>query len=187
MNSKQTYLALVRTQYPRLYYAALQRVFGGNSGMGGLGDDLTASISPDLTSTEDLTASLDTSVSSDVSNSINTAYNAAVSPDSSTQGGSTDYFGQIANAITQIAPTVVQTQAAESLLQINTARAQAGLPLYTSQGQVVTGSMLSPTSASIAQMEAALAGGGSSLLLIGGIAVVAFLLLNSSGGRTSAA
>lgn len=185
MNSKQTYLALVRTQYPKLYYAALQRVFGGSSGMGGLGDDLTDSINasgwaPDL-------SSIDTSVSSDVSDSINSAYNASISPSSSTQGGSTDWFGQLANAITTIAPTVVQTEAAQNLLNINTQRAQAGLPLYTSQGQIVTGSMLSPTSSSVAQMEAALAGGGTSILLIGGLALVAVLLLSAGGGHKSAA
>lgn len=179
MNSKQTYLALVRTQYPRLYYAALQRVFGGNSGMGGLGDDLTDSISasgwaPDL-------SSIDTSVSSDVSDSINSAYNASISPSSSTQGGSTDWFGQLANAITTIAPTVVQTEAAQNLLNINTQRAQAGLPLYTSQGQIVTGSMLSPTSASIAQMEASLSGSGGTLLLLGLAAVLGIVLLTNSG------
>lgn len=185
MNSKQTYLALVRTQHPKLYYAALQRVFGGKSGMGGLGDDLTDSInsagwSPDLITVDN------TSVSSDVTDAVNAAYNASVSPSSTIQGGSTDWFGQLANAITQIAPTVVQTQAAENLLAINTQRARLNLPLYTSQGQIVTGSMLSPTSASIAQMEASLSGSGGTLLLLGVAAVVGIVLI-SGGGHTSRA
>lgn len=188
MNPKQTYLALVRTQYPKLYYAALHRVFGKNGGnLGGLGDDLTDSITPDLTSSDDLISDLDTGVSSDVSDSINSAYNASVSPASTTQGGSTDFFGALANAITSIAPTVVQTQAAENLLAINTQRAQQGLPPLTQNGQLVTSSMLSPTSASLAQMEAALAGNSGSLLLIGGIALVGIVLLMNSGGRASAA
>lgn len=176
MNAKQTYLALVRTQYPALYYRALQSVFGKNVGMGSLGDDLTDSISSTgfMPSLDDIS-----SVSSDVSDAVNSAYNATLSPTSNTQGGSTDWFGQLANAITTIAPTVVQTEAAQNLLNINTQRARAGLPLYTSQGQIVTGSMLSPTSSSIAQMEAALAGGGSSLYLVVGLGVAAFLLLTS--------
>lgn len=186
MNPKQTYLALVRTQYPKLYYAALQRVFSNRANLGGLGDDLTASITPDLVSVDDLTSDLDTGVSSDVSDSINAAYNATQSPASTTQGGGTDYFSALANAITSIAPAVVQTQAAENLLSINTQRAAQGLAPLTSNGQIVTSSMLSPTSATVAQMEAALAGGGGSLLLIGGIALVGVLLVMNSGGRRAA-
>ena len=183
MNPKQTYLALVRTQYPRLYYAAIQSVFSPRANLGGLGDDLTATITPDLVSADDLSADTP-DISSDVTDSINAAYNASLSPSSTTQGGSTDYFSAIANAITSIAPTVVQTQAAENLLSINTQRAQQGLPPLTANGQIVTSSMLSPTSATVAQMEAALAGGSGGLLLIGGLVLVGLLVMNS--GRRAA-
>lgn len=187
MNPKQTYLALVRTQYPVLYYRALKSVFGKSAGLGSLGDDLTDSISaPDLVSTEDLTSGLYTGIDSDTSNAINSAYNATQASSSTTQGGSTDWFGSLANAISSIAPTVIQTQAAENLLQINTQRAAQGLPPLTQNGYPVTSSMLSPTNASLQQMEAALAGGSGSLLLIGGIALVGVLLLMNSGGRASA-
>jgi hypothetical protein len=182
MNPKQTYLALVRTQYPRLYYAALQRVFSPRSNLGGLGDDLTATITPDLVSSDDLSADVP-DISSDVTDSINAAYNASQSASSTTQGGSTDYFSAIANAISSLAPTVVQTQAAENLLNINTQRAAQGLPPLTANGQIVTSSMLSPTSATLAQMEAALSGSGGSVLLIGGAVLLAVILLS---GRRAA-
>jgi hypothetical protein len=169
MNSKQTYLAWVRTRYPKLYWQALTKTFNPKSGLSGLGDDLTDSISPDL-SVIDASDTGDLDVTSDVTDAVNSAYNATLSPQSTTQGGTTDFFTGLANAINSIAPTVVQTEAAQNLLQINTQRAQLGLPLYSSNGQVVTSSMLSPTSASIAQMEAALSGSGGMLplLLIGG-------------------
>ena len=183
MNPKQTYLAMVRTNYPKLYYAAINSVFGRNANLGSLGDDLTDSITPDLISSDSLTADTP-DISDSTTDAINSAYNASISSSSSTQGGGTDYFSQIANAITSIAPTVVQTQAAENLLSINTQRAQQGLPPLTANGQLVTSSMLSPTNATIAQMEAALAGGGGSFLIIGGLALVAVLLL--SGNRRSA-
>lgn len=188
MNAKQTYLAWVRTTQPAVYYSALRAVFSPNkAGLGGLGDDLTDSIaasetSPSLVSTSDL-SDIDTSISSDVSDSINNAYTASISPASTTQGGSTDFFGALANAITAVAPTVVQTQAAENLLAINTARAQQGLPPLTANGVPVTGSMLSPTSATVAQMEAALSGGSlMPILLIGGLAVLALALTGRSRG-----
>jgi hypothetical protein len=169
MNSKQLYLGWVRTTQPKLYYAALQRVFRGHSaGLSGLGDDLTSSIDPGI-------GTVDTSVSSDVSNAVNSAAAAAQSD------SSTDWFGQLANAITSIAPTVVQTEAQQNLLAINTQRAKLGLPLYSSNGTVVTGSQLAPTSQSIAQMEAALAG-GSGLWIFGGLALLGVLLLTKKRG-----
>lgn len=183
MTPKHTYLAWVRTEQPQVYYKALSAVFGKRNGnMGGLGDDLTDSItfSPDLTSTDDLTDISDIDTSSDVTNAVNNAYNATQSSASTTSGGSTDFFGALANAITAVAPTVVQTQAAENLLAINTQRAQQGLPPLTANGIPVTGSMLSPTSATIAQMEAALGGAGSLLpiLLIGGVGLLAFAMMS---------
>lgn len=168
MNSKQTYLAWVRTQHPRLYYAALRRVFGGPAaGLSGLGDDLLSAVD---------TGTIDTGVSSDVTDAVNAAANAAQS------NSGTDWFGQLADAITQIAPTVVQTQAQQNLLAINTQRAKAGLPLYSSNGQVVTGSMLAPTSQTVQQMEAALSGGAPWMLLAGlGILAGAFFLTGRRG------
>lgn len=187
MTPKQTYLAWVRTTHPALYFKAVQAVFGKKNGnMGGLGDDLTDSItfSPDLTSTDDLTDISDIDTSSDVTSAVNTAYNATQSSSSSTNGGGTDFFSSLANAITAVAPTVVQTQAAENLLAVNTARAQQGLPPLSANGVPVTGSMLSPTSATIAQMEAALGAGGGILpiLLIGGVGLLAFMMVS---GRRS--
>lgn len=184
MTPKQTYLAWVRTTQPQVYFKAIQAVFGKKNGsLGGLGDDLTDSItfSPDLTSTDNLTDISDvTDPTSDVTNAVNNAYNATQSSASTTNGGSTDFFTGLANAITAVAPTVVQTQAAENLLAINTARAQQGLPPLTANGVPVTGSMLSPTSATIAQMEAALGAGGGLLpiLLIGGVGLLAFVMVS---------
>jgi hypothetical protein len=177
VNAKQTYLAWVRTMHPQVYYQALAQVFHRNGNLGGLGDDLTDSISaftPDLSDT----GSIDTSVSSDVSDAINNAYSATQSPDSSTQGGSTDWFGSLASAISNISSTALQTQAAQNLLKINTTRAQQGLPPLTANGIPVTGAMLSPTSATVAQMEAALAGSGGVLLplLIGGGLLLAYAM-----------
>lgn len=168
MNSKQLYLGWVRTNHPQLYYAAIRRVFGGPAaGLSGLGDDLLSSID---------TGSVDTSISSDVTNAVNSA---AATAQSDT---STDWFGQLADAITQIAPSVVQTEAQQNLLAINTQRAKLGLPLYSSNGQVVSGSMLAPTSASVQQMEAALTGGGPWVLL-GGLALlgIAFAVMGRKG------
>jgi hypothetical protein len=176
MNARQTYLAWVRTTQPKLYWSALMRTFGNNSNLGGLGDDLTSSVTPDL-SVVDTTGALDLSPSSDVTDAVNSAYNATLTPSSS---GSGDVFSSLANAITSIAPTIVQTQAAENLLQINTQRAAQGLAPLSANGVPVTGSMLSPTSASIAQMEAALSGSGSwlPLALIGGLALVGVAMMS---------
>lgn len=182
MNAKQLYLGWVRTYYPKAYGAALVQTFGKGRGLMGLGDDLIAPIanfSPDLTSTADLTSSVsDVGVTSDVSDAINNAYNATVaSPASSSSSG--DWFSSLANAISSVAPAVVQTQAAENLLQINTQRAAQGLPPLTANGVPVTSSMLSPTNATVAQLEAALAGGGvMPILLIGGVALVAVLAMS---------
>lgn len=175
MNSKQMYLAWVRTTSPKLYWQAVRQVFSPRSGLSGLGDDLTDTISVDPTlSTPGLNLP---GATQDTVDAINTA---AVTAQTDT---STDWFGQLANAITSIAPTVVQTQAAENLLQINTQRAAQNLPLYTSNGTLVTGSMLSPTSASVAQMEAALANAGNSMLPILLIAGVGILAIAMSGSR----
>lgn len=168
MNSKQLYLGWVRTNHPKLYYAAIRRVFGGSaSGLSGLGDDLVSSID---------TGSVDTSISGDVTNAINSA---AATAQSDT---STNWFGQLADAITSIAPTVVQTEAQQNLLAINTQRARMGLPLYASNGSVVTGSQLAPTSQTVQQMEAALAGGGPWVFL-GGLALLglAFVVMGRKG------
>jgi hypothetical protein len=171
MNPKQTYLAWVRTAYPSLYWRAVTRTFSPQSGMSGLGDDLTDSITVDP-------SSVSTSITlPGVDQQTIDAINAA---NSTTQSNtSTDWFGQLANAITSIAPTVIQTQAAENLLQINSQRAAQGLPPLTANGVPVTGSMLSPTSASVAQMEAALAGGSGSLLLIAGVGLLLLLAAKS--------
>jgi hypothetical protein len=180
MNSKQLYLGWVRTNYPALYYKALQATFGQSSGLGGLGDDLTDSISSPQLSTVGIDAA--TTLDSDTVNAINAATSASQSANSNTQGGGTDFWSGLTSAIANLAPTIVQTQAAENLLRINSQRAANGQSLYTSNGQLVSSSMLSPTSASIQQMEAALAGSSwTPLLLIGGIALVAAIALG--GGK----
>lgn len=177
MNSKQLYLGWVRTQHPKLYYNALVSTFGRNRGMGSLGDDLTTSITPDLVSADQLTSDItDVPVSSDVTDSVNAAYNASMASSSSSSG----WFDSLANAISSLGSTVVQTQAQQNLLAINTQRARQGLPPLTANGVPVTGSMLSPTSSTVARMEAALSGGTIPLLLIGGLGLAAVLMLSKS-------
>lgn len=178
MNARQLYLGWVRTAHPALYGRALVSVFGKGGGLSGLGDDLTSSISaPDLVSSDDIISGVsDIGVTSDVSDAINTAYNSTVASPSTSSG---DFFSSLANAISSIAPTVVQTQAAENLLQINTQRAAQGLAPLTANGIPVTSSMLSPTSATLAQMEAALSGSSGfilPLLLVGGVVVLAMAM-----------
>lgn len=167
MNPKQTYLAWVRSTHPSLYWRAVANVFSSRSGMGGLGDDLTDSISPDFSV---VTTPSDIGLTQEASDAINAA---TITAQTQTN---TDWFGQLANAITQLAPTVVNTQAAENLLAINSQRARQGLPLYTQNGQLVTSQMLSPTSSSVAAMEAALSGSSSlvlPILLVGGVILAA--------------
>jgi len=170
MNPKQMYLAWVRSYYPTLYYNALNQTFGKGSGLAGLGDDLTDSIDP--------TASIAAiGIGQDTSDAIDSAYNAA-------QQDSTNSWDALANAITSTANSVVQTQAAEQLLQVNANRARLGLPLYTSNGQTVTPQMLVPGSATVAQMEAALSGSGSLWLLAAVAAVFGVYLLSQGGSHT---
>jgi hypothetical protein len=182
MTPRQLYLGYVRTYHPQVYYAALKNVFGRKAGLAGLGDDLTDSISPTVPDLTDVSITTP-DISSDTTDAVNSAYNATLSSSSTTNGGNTDFFTSLANGIAAVAPTIVQTQAAENLLQINTQRAQMGLPPLTANGVPLTGSMLSPTSASIAQMEAALAGGAGGflpILLIGGVAVLALAMTRKS-------
>lgn len=169
MNAKQTYLAWVRQTHPQVYWTALRRVLTPASGLSGLGDDLTATVNPNLA-----TVSIDTSGVSDIPSDIS----ASIDQANQSQGSSSDwssFFNAVANSISSIGSTVVQTQAQQNLLQINTQRAKQGLAPLTASGVPVT--TLAPTSSSVAQFEANLSQSMGWLLPALGVGAVAVLLM----------
>lgn len=175
MNAKQLYLAWVRTNHPQVYGQALHVALSPRSGMGGLGDDLTDS----LTGTGVDFSTTVTGLSDADAASL------AASADQSTAQGSSwgDLFNSIANAVTTVAPVIVQTQAQQNLLQINTQRARQGLPPLTANGVPVSASQLAPANPTMARLESSLSGGGG--LALAGIAAL-FVGLMVLGGRRHA-
>lgn len=175
MQARTAYLAWVRSAYPRVYWSAMKAVFTPQkTGMGGLGDDLTESISPDLTAGSD--------ISSDTTDAINAAYSATVSPSSGSD--TAGMFTSIANAISSIGQSVVQTQAEQNLLSINTQRARQGLPPLSANGLPISAAGLVPTNQTLAQIEASLGGStGTTLLMVGLAAVAGFAILGRRSKR----
>lgn len=167
MNAKQLYLGYVRTAHPKLYWMAVSQMLRGpKAGLAGLGDDLTSSITPVSidTSTLDVGGTEATQAAIDAANQT---------PSSDSSWG--DFFNNLTNAITTLAPTVINAQAQENLLKTNTALIQAGKPPVTANGIPVTAQMLAPTNQTLAQFEANLAQNSSWILpvaLIGGLAFV---------------
>lgn len=169
MNARQLFLGWVRTTHPQVYARAMRLMFAPHTALSGLGDDLTSTI--DVGSNAGLSDSESQSL-------------AQAASDTAAQGNSwADIFTGVANTITAVAPAIVQTEAQQNLLQINTQRAQQGLPPLTYiNGVPVSAASLAPATGATAQLEAALGGGGS-IFLIGGALVLGLLLL---GGKKSA-
>lgn len=175
MNAKQIYLAWVRTNFPQVYSQAMRAVLAPDTTLAGLADDLTASITPGF---QDVT--VDTSAQS-----IDPAVEASISQaaaDATSDGSTswTDIFNGITNAISSISSTVVQSKAQQNLLQINTQRAQQGLPPLTANGVPVSASMLAPASTTLAKLESSLGGGGG-MLVLGALGLGLLLLLGKRG------
>lgn len=174
---KQQYLAWLRTNFPDLYAKTVTAVVTNHlaqaSGLSGLGDASIDTSNIDFTSG----ASVDTSAPS-------------LSVDSSAGGGSIwdsisssagSLFSAITSGVQQLAPTYVQTKAQLSLLDINTARAQQGLPPLTYyNGQQVTAAGLAPANSSVRGVETALSTVTSpTFLLIGALGIGALVLMSS--------
>jgi hypothetical protein len=170
---KQQYLAWLRTNFPDLYAKTVTAVVSAHlaqaSGLSGLGDssdfsmpDFSSGWSPD-TSAPTLTVDGGSSIWDSISSSASSL------------------FSTIANGVQQLAPTYVQTKAQLSLLDINTARAQQGLPPLTYyNGQQVTASGLAPANSSVRGVETALSTVTSpTFLLIGALGIGALVLLSS--------
>jgi hypothetical protein len=131
----------VKQAHPDLYRAAITRV-ARKTRLGGLGDDLTSDITFDPNAVA-------------VSDSTVSAIDAAATSSDST-GQWSDVINSIANAITTVAPTVVQSQAQLKTIQINAQRAAANQSLLGS------GSLLSGSTGMMLML--ALLGGGVLLL-----------------------
>ncbi len=170
MNNKQLYLGWLRTYAPVVYTRALKLAANPNANLAGLGDDLTSGLQ---------------SVTVDTGDSTISDADAAAISDAVTSSGSSwsDFFDSLASAVGTVAPAIVQTQAQENLLAVNTQRAQQGLPPLTANGVPVTANALAPTSASLAALEASMSGGLTPILLIGGLGLLAVVLL---AGRKAA-
>jgi len=191
MNPKQLYLAWVRSTFPNVYTGALTQLLSPKAGLSGLGDDLTSSITAsidagtyDPQAMREASANYsspvsDVSISPDVQNSIDQANQTSSS--SSAWG---DFFNNLSSAISNVGSSVLQTQAQANLLQINTQRAQQGLPPLNQYGVPVTAQQLAPTSSSIAQFEANLAQTGiTSPILWIAIAGIVGVALFANRGR----
>ena len=91
-------------------------------------------------------------------------------------------FSTIVNAAPQLANTYVQSQGQLNLLNVNTARAKAGLPPLTNvNGIPVTAASLAPANAQTLAMDQALSsvgGGGVMLLVLGGLGLLAVLAMS---------
>lgn len=138
------FVKYIKDQHPRVFAVAVKRA-RTRSALGGLGDDLTGDISVDTSA-----ISVDPSVS------------AAVDQAAADQTSSSDWSGlidSIANAVTTVAPSVVQTQAQLSAIQLNQQRAAAGL-----SSNVTANSLLTGVGGSTGLMLLALLGGGALLL-----------------------
>lgn len=185
MNAKQLFLGWVRTNYPSVYAKALTQTFGyaGRPGLGGLGDDLTDSITaPD----DDITlqdVSFDPN-SVGAPTDVNSAVSSAASTVQSSGSSWSDFFNSLATNISSVGNAVLTTQAQANLLQINTQRAQQGLPPLTSYGVPVTAASLAPASAAVASLESSLTSGSGGMLLILGFAVLIMLAMGHHGGSS---
>lgn len=168
MNARQLYLGWLRTTAPLVYARALRTATNPNANLAGLGDDLTSPLQ---------SVTVDTGDSSLSATDIQAISDAGGSSDTGSGNSWADFFSSVANAVGTIAPAVVQTQAQQNLLAINTQRARQGLAPLTASGVPVTANMLAPTSATLASIEASMAGGSGTLLLVGGGILLAVLLL----------
>lgn len=147
--SQVAFLSWLKQSSPTVYQRAVKRGISRTT-LSGLGDDLTSDITLDDTAGSAIGSSIDTSSADD-------AINAAVSSTSSTSDWS-DIFSGIANAVTQIAPAIVTSQAQSQLITLNAQRAAAGLPPLTSTA-LTTGTGLSSISPTMIMVILALGGG----------------------------
>ena len=187
---KQQYLAWLRTNFPELYtktvtpaitdhlaeasgYAGM-RIVSGAPGLSGMGDASTDAfgMGTDVPNFDAGNITMDAP-------QITVDNSSSVWDSISSNAGS--LFSTITSAVSQLAPAYVQTKAQLSLLDINTARAQQGLPPLTYyNGQQVTASGLAPANSQVRGVETALSTVTSpSFLLIAGLGIGALVLLSS--------
>jgi hypothetical protein len=134
--------------YPPVYHAAIAQVARKGS-LGGLGDDLSSSVSFDPSAV---------SVSDSAMQSIDSAVNSA-------SGNSwSDIISSVANAIGTVAPAIVKTKADLSAIQINQQRAAAGLTSKVTGASLISGQVLGMSSGVMLGVAALVLGG---LLLSG--------------------
>lgn len=99
----------------------------------------------------------------------------------STPSSSGSIFGSILTAVTTIGVGVLGASTQNKLINLNTTRAQQGLPPVDASGRVVTPSRLATTSPSLLAFEKSITGGGSMLPILLGIGgIAAFFLLRKS-------
>lgn len=211
MNARQLYLRWLATAFPMVHLTMLRMIQPGltASGLGfmppgggrlaGLGDDPTTvanSIdSLDLSLTGGYTTPNYSPIISPVDLSLPTSIPYTPPPSASSSGGSTAAdFASVAAAVnsitaagSNIASAINLNSAQQNLLQINTQRAQMGLPPLSS----VTGAPVSPgsligASPSLAQIEANLSGSSGMLPLLLLVGVVAIVAMSRKGGGGSA-
>jgi len=132
------------------------------------------------TSIDFQTPSFDASqVSSPINETL--SFQAPVAPPASTVAGSSSTFSNILTAVTAIGAGVINATNQSKLIQLNTTRAQQGLPPVNAAGQVVSPTGFGTTSPSLLAFERAISGGtsGSMLPIILGVLGIGAVLLFS--------
>lgn len=197
MNAKQAYLAWLREAAPAVYAVAVQKVARQKRSLGGLNRNLVTSMYAPTTGfgfLSDTTGASPTDLSTVDTSSFITpdlssldATSATIDSSGGSSGGSSWFdsgtFSSLLNAATNVADTVITSNAQSKLVQLNSQRAAQGLWPIQTNGQPVPPSQLYPSaSPSIARFESAISTGGMTtpLLLIAGVGLLAFALLKRS-------
>jgi hypothetical protein len=211
MNNAQLYLAWLRTYAPTVYSNAVRTATGNSRSTGGLTDNLLDSaLSPATTHSFLGDDNLDeiTVTAQQMSDPITydggvtltqPSFDAgsvtapgALSFESGSSGSSgsssapSSTFANILTAVTAIGAGVLNYSNQNKLIQLNTTRAQQGLPPVNAQGVVVSPYGTATTNASLLAFEKAISGNSGSMLLpiLAILGIGAFFILKP---RSSAA
>lgn len=146
--SMAVFLKWVKDTHPQVFAAAVRKA-KAKTFLGGLGDDLVSDVSVDPNA-----ITVDPSVSAAVDQA---------STDSSTADAWSGFFSALSSAVSNVAPSIVQTKAQLATIQANQARAAAGYSANVTPSSLLTGMGLS-------------GGSSSMILLVGGLGLLALLM-----------
>lgn len=124
MNYQAQFLKQIKDQHPRVFAAAVRKVQMKRA-FAGLGDDLTSDLTVDPS-----TISIDPTVSAAVDQ-------AASSGD--TSDAWSGFFSAISDAVSNVAPTLVQSQAQLAAIKANQQRVAAGYAPNVTASSLMTG------------------------------------------------